>query len=210
MQRWLGAVLISGAALWGQSSSSQSRLQDLTFVGTQLPKLHANFFFQLNPADFNSAVSSLQGKISTLTDAQFYVGLAQLVALAGDEHTYLNLDGGGEFQDFPLFFRWLDDGVFVTGASAQYSQALGTKLVAVGSTPIDQVVQMLGTVAPHANPQWLHHRAEQYLRGQQILQGLGILPEAAASPLTFQDLAGNLFTLQVSPGNQAINDAVNS
>jgi uncharacterized protein (TIGR03437 family) len=207
MCRWFATAFFTAILVLGQSVNTQARLQDLNFISTQLPKLHTNFFFQLNPADFNNAVSSLQSKISTLTDAQFDVGLAQLVAMAGDEHTYLALDGG-IFQDFPLFFRWLDDGVFVTGASADYSRALGTRLVAVGNTPIDQVVQMLGTVIPHANPQWLHHRAEQYLRGQQFLQGLGILPPTAASPLTFQDLAGNQFTLQVSPGNQTINNAV--
>ena len=54
----------------------------------------------------------------------------------------------------------------------------------------------------HENSQWLHYRVQQYLRGQQILQGLGILPQGSSSPLTFQDLAGHQFTLQVTPGNQ--------
>ncbi|MBV8844025.1 MAG: hypothetical protein JO307_14550 [Bryobacterales bacterium] len=52
--------------------------------------------------------------------------------------------------------------------------------------------------------QWLRYRAQSYLRGQQILQGLGVLPQGSACPLTFQDLAGNEFTLQVTPANEPL------
>ena len=71
----------------GQTARDQARLQDLSFVTTQLPKLDANFFFQLDPAAFAHAASALQSQIPTLSDAQFYVGLAQLAAMAGDPHT---------------------------------------------------------------------------------------------------------------------------
>ena len=196
-----GAILLSA-----QTVNMQARQQDLNYVSMQLPKLAPNFFSQLKPVDFNTAVGSLQGKLSSLTDAEFYAGLAQLLALAGDAHTFLDLDGAAAvsagFESFPLVFRWLDDGIFVTGASADYSRALGTQLVAIGGMPIGQVVQTLGTVVPHENAQWLHYRVQQYLRGQQILQGLGVLPPGTASAMTFQDLAGNQFALQVTTGNQ--------
>ncbi len=200
--------LFAGGArlLSAQAVNIQARQQDLNYVSMQLPKLAPNFFSELKPVDFNIAVGSLQGKLSSLTDAEFYVGLAQLVALAGDSHTFLDLDGaaaaGAGFESFPLAFRWLDDGIFVTSASADYARALGTQLVAVGGTPIGQVVQNLGTVIPHENPQWLHYRVQQYLQGQQILQGVGVLPQGSSSALTFQDLAGNQFTLQVATGDQ--------
>jgi hypothetical protein len=65
-------------------SQSQSRRQDLDFVTNQLPKLHVNFFFQLSPADYRHASSLLASQIPNLTDAEFYVRLQQLVAMAGD------------------------------------------------------------------------------------------------------------------------------
>jgi uncharacterized protein (TIGR03437 family) len=205
------ALLFAFTPLLAQSVPNTARSQDLSYVATQLPKLDPFFFVQLSVADFNRAVSALQSQIPTLTDAQFYVGLAQLVAMAGDAHTYVDLvvSAGSTlgFQSFPLFFRWLDDGIFVTGASADYSQAIGTRVIAVGGTPIDQVVQMLGTTIPYENTQWLHYRVQQYLRVQQILEGLGIVPVSPASPFTFADMAGNQFTLQVATGNQPLNYA---
>src|SRR5258708_5232200 len=99
-------ALLSGPSLRAQDTA---RLADLNYVASQVPKLHVNFFFQLNSADFNNAVQAVQAQIPTLSDAEFYVRLAQLVAMAGDEHTYLYLDGtqaaSAGFQQFPLLFR---------------------------------------------------------------------------------------------------------
>jgi hypothetical protein len=107
-----------------QVLSIENRQQDLDFVANQLPKLHLNFFFQARAADYSQAASLLSSQIPELTDAEFYVRLQQLVAMAGDEHTTLALTQATGFQLFPLRFRWLDDGVFVTAASSIYSQYL--------------------------------------------------------------------------------------
>src|SRR5579885_1284877 len=103
----------------GQSSRDALRRQDLAFVSTQLPKLHLNFFFQLDPAVFNEAVQALDAQIPTLTDAEFDVGLATLAAMAGDEHTSIFPvpQASAAAARFPLLFRWLGDGVFVTAAA---------------------------------------------------------------------------------------------
>jgi len=195
------AVSLLVCHLEAQSARDQARLQDLNFLTTQLPKLHASFFFQLNPADYNAAAGQLGNQVSTLSDAQFYVGLAQLVAMAGDAHTYLSLSNSAAaklgFLSFPLQFRWLDDGVFVTGAADTYSRALGAQLVQVGDFSIDEAVKRLATVIPHENDQWLHYQAQMYLRQQQVLQGLNLVPATATTALGFRDRAGTEFTLNV-------------
>jgi uncharacterized protein (TIGR03437 family) len=203
IMRWSHlAVFFLIFPLHAQRFTAAQRQADLDFVATQLPKLHVDFFFQLNPGAYQQAAAALQAQISSLTDAEFYVRLAALVAMAGDPHTAISLTNvaalNAGFTAYPLQFRWLDDGVFVTSAAAPYAQALGAQLVAIGGVPLAQAVEMLGTVIPHANDQWLHYEAQQYLTGQQILQGLDILPVSPASPLTFQTLAGERFTLQVA------------
>jgi len=197
------ALLLAVSPCFAQTPSrDQLRRQDLSFVSTQLPKLHINFFFQLNPQDFNQAVQELDARIPILSDAEFNVRLAALAAMAGDPHTMIfpAVLADAPAQKFPLVFRWLDDGVFVTSASDPYAKALGTRLVAVGNTPIDEVMRQLGTLIAHDNPQWLRYYGAQYLPYQPILQGLGILPVTAASKLTFRTLGGDEFTLDVLPG----------
>jgi hypothetical protein len=121
------------------------------------------------------AVSNLNASISSATDALFSVGLAQIVAMAGDPHTVLYLDGktrgGLGFQTLPISLIALDDGMFVTAALQPYGHAVGTKVVSVNSVPIDSVVEQLGTVFAHDNNQWGRYWAAQFLSSQQVLLG---------------------------------------
>ena len=202
MRTLLLALLLAAPDVSGASMAR--RQADLDFVTNRVPRLHANFFFQLDGARYSQAAANIAANIDTITDAEFYVQLAALIAMAGDPHTAVSLDGSAAtaagFQQFPLYFRWLDDGVFVFGAAPPYARALGAQLVEVGGIPIEQVVARLAELIPHVNDQWIHFMAAQYLRGQQILQGLHVVPLTATSPLTFRTPAGDVFTLDVGAG----------
>src|SRR5579862_9203495 len=117
-------LVVSAAEAWPQPSTA-ARNQDLDYVANQLPKLHANFYFQLDPATYQQAVADLRTNLPSMTNEDFYVALASLVAMAGDAHTFIGLTGSTAsqmigFHQFPLTLRWLDDGVYVTAAAAPY------------------------------------------------------------------------------------------
>jgi uncharacterized protein (TIGR03437 family) len=200
--RFLPALLVL-AGLNAYGSDVAGRQADLDFVANQVPKLHANFFYQLDPTVYQAAADALAADLPNLTDFEFYDRLAALIAMAGDPHTaiYLNSTAATNsgFQSFPLVLTWLDDGVFVTGAAAPYARALGTQLVAIAGTSIDEAVQAAAALVPHNNPQWLEYELQTYLRGQQILQGLHVAPPGETTPLTFRAAAGETFTLDVAP-----------
>ena len=193
--------LMLAAGLSAQTRDQQ-RQADLDFISTRLPRLHVNFFYQLNPTDFNAAVQSLSAQIPNLTDEQLAVRLAQLVAMAGDEHTYLNLASIPGLQTQAIGFRWLDDGLFVSSAAPDYTQALRAQLVKIGDTPMSDVLTKIGSVVP-GNSQWRRYQLQGYARILQVLQGLDILPPASPAVLTFQDRSGNQFTLTVPPSNES-------
>lgn len=203
MSRWLWVAFTASMVLDAQPSSIAGRNADLSFVSTQLPALDKNFFAQLSRDDFAVAIANLQADLPALTDPQFYVRLAQLVAMAGDAHTYLYLSGAPGFQILPLHLRWLDDGVFVTSAGPEYLASLGTRIVSIGGVPIADVVARLGTVIPHDNDQWLHYMVQSYLVQQQILEGLGIVPAQKPSLFTFERLDGTQFTLAINASTEA-------
>lgn len=204
MRRLFPLLLLVGGM--HASGSVASRQADLDFVANQLPKLHANFFFQLDPAQYQQAAADVAANLATFTDAEFAVRIAALIAMAGDPHTHLYLGGPAAaalgFQQFPLLFRWLDDGVFVVAAAPQYSEALGAQLIRMGDSTIDEVMAKLATIIPHDNVQFLRSYSQQDLRVPQILQGLNLMPATAKSSLTFRSRAGQEFTLQV--GTEAV------
>src|SRR5580704_7562187 len=123
MFRLLLLLALSGEFAAGQTSRNQRLQQDLTFFSTQLPKVHANAFHQISQQQFNLAVSNLSASIPSITDQQFYTGMAAIAAMIGDAHTHLYLLNDATFHlapaanlgftTFPIQLRWLDDGVFV-------------------------------------------------------------------------------------------------
>ena len=202
MRKWFPALLV--LAELSAYGSDAARQADLDFVANQIPQLHVNFFYQLDPAVYQAAADALVADLPNLTDAEFYVRLAALIAMAGDPHTAIYLNNSAAvtmgFQQLPLLFVSLDDGVFVSEASGSYARALGAQLTAVGGVPIDQVIEQVGTLIPHRNDGWLRYYSLSYLRTEQILQGLHIAPAGATTPLTFRTLAGETFTLDVAAG----------
>lgn len=190
------AVLLIHTAIAQQFPTIDGRRQDLDFVANRLPTLHPNFFAHIGRESYLQAVSAVDAKLPTATDAEFYVGIAQLVALAADGHTSLNLTAA-PFQFFPLRLRWFDDGIFVTRAAAPYAQALGARLVRIADTPITSAIDRLATVIPHENDEWLHYLLPNFIINQTILQGLGLAPGTPTTSLTFQTLAGKEFSFHV-------------
>src|SRR5690348_13941789 len=117
-QRWMALfLLLACESPCASQVSAVLRQQDLNFVTDQLPKLHQNFFFQLDRAAFQKAAADLGSRLGSMSDAEFYVGLSQLIAMAGDAHTAISINGSAAaaigFQNLPLGLRWLDDGIFV-------------------------------------------------------------------------------------------------
>ena len=55
-----------------------------------------------------------------LSDAQIIVGFQSLVAAIQDAHTDVGWSYPRPFQLVPLSFYWFDEGIYVTGAPAQY------------------------------------------------------------------------------------------
>lgn len=189
-------ITLTGAAPAQQFPLGGGRRADLDFVAHQLPALHPNFFTKVSREIYQQTAAALDAKLSTATDAEFYTGIAQLIAMGSDAHTSLNVSAA-PFQFFPLRLRWFADGVFVTRASTRYTEALAARLVGIGDTPVDRVLERIATVIPHENDYWLHYLAPNYLINQTILQGLGLAPETSTTPLTFQSLGGREFTLHI-------------
>jgi uncharacterized protein (TIGR03437 family) len=185
-----------------QLGGAGGRAQDLAWIRNQLPALHPNLFFQLDPNTWNAAADKLAADSPMLDDAHFYTRLAQLTALPNDPHTFLYLTIGnatGVFRTLPLRFRWLDDGVFVISAAAPYSKAVGARLTRIGDTPMSDIEARLATLIPHDNDQWLHSFGVSYLIFAEVLEGLDIVPTPSPIPFRFQSLDGTEFSLQVEP-----------
>lgn len=190
----LAASLIHGQTLLGPPQFSQ----DLQDVVTKLPMLHVNLFFQISQADFNSAAQQLQNDLPNLNQYQFYTRLSMLVALARDGHTLLYLSPSIGFVPLAITLQHFADGYFVTSAPSDHPALNRAKLVAVGSTPVDQVLSALEPVISHENEYYFEWFAAQYLTNLGVMRGLGFLPVSGPASYTFQLDGGGQSTLDLA------------
>ena len=70
--------------------------------------------------------------------------------MVGDAHTRLDWEQTApNFRTYTLRLYWFSDGLYVTATTADYRSALGSKLIQIGETEIDQVSASVSSLIPH-------------------------------------------------------------
>jgi len=198
--RILAILLFAASGLCRADSARDARWQqDIDYLHTQLPAHHINLFFNITPAQWDQACADLRAAVPNLSDMQVLVGMSALVALPGDAHTVFSFSAVlPQLHFLPLKAAWFQDGFFVTAAGADYSRAEGARIIQIGSQPVDQVYQAISTIVSHENDEWVRAVSPSLMVCADILQAMNITPENTVVPVTFQDLSGNQFTLNVA------------
>ncbi len=198
MRKAAFVLILLAAPLLSQSRDDRWR-QDLQYLASNLQQTHPNLFFQMSQQDFNQAVAQLDASISSKADYEIMVEMARIVALAGDGHTSLSLTQNRTgFRTYPLKLYWFDDGLYVTQAASNLASALGTRLVAIGGTSIDQAYALAAGAISHDTEIWVKAVSPDYLVTPEILQALGIVPDLDKAAFTFENSDGTRMTLTIA------------
>jgi hypothetical protein len=172
--------------------------QDLEFFANEITTKHRDPFHFISKAEFDQAVSSLRQRIPSMKDYEIVAGLQHLAALIGDGHTFL--DTSGLYKRFPLEGFWFGNDLRVIRAAPEYGEALGARIVSIGSVSIGEARQRIQQFVPKAENQWyvLNSSAEQLMR-VELLAALGVLPSLGSADFTFEDDSGRRFKLRIRP-----------
>lgn len=149
--------------------------QDLHYLATELPGLHLNAFHTIDKKLFDNQVARLDSAIPNLNEDEIEVGFQQLVAMIGDDHTEFVPGFSFATSKVPLKLYWLSDGLFVIGAGEACDQALGARVVSIGSLTVDSAFDAVCTLIPSDCPSWQIHRSAKLLVETGKLRGLGII-----------------------------------
>lgn len=172
--------------------------QDLEYFANEVATKHRDPYHFIDKAKFDRSVSDLRQRIPSMKDYEVVVGLQRLAALIGDGHTFL--DTRGLYHQFPLEVFWFGNDLRVVRSAPEYRQALGAKLVAIGSFSISQVRRRLQQLIPQGENRWyvLDSSARQVVNVEP-LAALGILPNLGPADFTFEDDSGHRFQLRIKP-----------
>jgi len=178
-------------------------LQDVNYLGNQLPYLHVNPYFKISEAEFRKNITQLADDVPNLTEEQIIVRMMQIIASIGDGHTraYPDFDPLN-YPSLPLEMRWVDDGLVIVGASPEYEQALGTKVIMVGGHPIDEVNGAVKTLIAADNEMEILNNSPTYIAMPSLLYGLDLIPQNDQVTFTFESQDGSRFDLDLHPTSQ--------
>ncbi len=145
------------------------------------------------------AVTQLEADIPYLTDEQIKVGLMQIVALV-DGHTQIGIfQQALQFHLYGLRLYNFNDGIYIVDAQPSYQEAIGKKLVAVGSTDIENLTKQVSTVAQHDNDMMLKLTTAFYMVVPEVLHAMNIVEDVDQPKFVVEDKTGERFTFNPVP-----------
>lgn len=95
-----------------------------------------------------------------MKDYEVLIALQSLAARIGDGHTFIA--AAEHYHEFPLEVFWFGNQLRVIRAAADYRQALGAKIIQIGSLDLHEVQARLQPLIPQGENDWyvLNHSAE--------------------------------------------------
>ncbi len=183
--------------------------QDLKYLARTLPAKHANAFHYTSKERFEATVANLDRELEHLNSDEIWTGMARIVALVGDAHTYLQTPR--DRANFPIDFLKIGNVYRVDAVHSEFKRALGARVVSVGNTPIEQAGELIFQMFSQDENRSL---ADAFVSaGLTIggeLHGMGIIPDRNTAQYTLVGDDGKEFTIQVhaqapgQPGGELI------
>jgi hypothetical protein len=175
--------------------------EDLRFMAAELPKRHANLFHTISRSQFEQAVVALEDAIPALAHHQIIVELARIVASIGDGHTSVDLldDPTIDFRRYPLRLYQYSDGLFIQAASASGAEAAGSKVIAIGDTPVDQAYAAVRRLVSRENELRVVHKVPDLLVIPEVLHALNLVTHMEQVDWHIEQPDGMRRTIRISP-----------
>jgi len=172
-------VLLLSLKLNAQNTfSTEEYRDDLRFLQE---KVHSNFpflFKKITAEEFDAEVEKLYNAIPQMEPHEVLVGFTKLVAGFQYGHTiFAYWDGIIPYHQIPVLLYQFDDGVYLHGVHKDYPDALGTKLLAIEDTPIEEALKMMRPVVSAENEQFVKAYGLHFLTFPEFLHAQGVIEE---------------------------------
>ncbi len=193
-------ILLSSCASKNASTeiTSAAWRDDLRYLARELPSRHINAFHTVSREAFAGEVARLDAAIPRLNGDEVLVGLMRIVALVGDGHTHLDLPPS--FLRYPIELQWFGDELHVVAAAAPYHSTVGARVLAIGSTPIQDVMTRATQIVPRGeNDGRTRLLATMQLTSPEVLRGLGLVANRESASFALELATGERATITFSP-----------
>ena len=140
--------------------------------------------------DAEARLTALAARESAMSDAQFELALARIVALADNGHT-VAFPGprSRRYNRVEIRLVPFGDGFYVLRATAPNADLLGLQLVAIDGHPIASVRRSARSLTGGL-PAWRDRNAPYFFESPEQLHALGVIEQSESATYRFADAAG--------------------
>jgi hypothetical protein len=176
------ALLLSFAGIAGAQQDDAPWQEDLDAFLEVLHAEHDNPYFHTTRAEFELSIARYRTALPELSRAERITGLARLVAMVGDGHTWMPMhrlpfDGlppGPAFSSLPIRFELFDDGVYIVGTSHSHADLLGARVTGFGDVPVEEAVARVMELLPQDATNFARELVAEWLMQVELLTALGL------------------------------------
>jgi len=192
--------------------------RDLRVLADTLVAVHRDAFHRLSRAAFERQVAALDRRIARLSDHEVIVGLAEIAAAIGDGHTRLTLPEDPAvafsrahtptplpkrrellFHHLPLRLYLYGDGLFVQQATAVAREALGARVVRIGTMSAEEALEAMRPLIERDNEMGFKLLAPARLAIPEVLHARGVVADPRSVRVVLRGRDGREFALDLAP-----------
>ena len=167
---------------------------------------HENPFFHTPESEFRAAVEAYKAGVPEMDRAERIAGLAHILALVGDGHTWMPMhalpfDGfppGPGFRSLPVRFELFDDGLYIVGATGEWAGLAGARVTAIGHVDTAQAIARTMALLPTDAVNFSREFVAEWLMQAELLTALDLAQNAENVSLTIEQ-DGQAATVVVHP-----------
>lgn len=191
---WVFVPVVSAPNYAAPSNEAEARRQDIDYLST-LTK-YDRAFGEAEREAFSKSLVGISDAAADMTDAQFYLAIAEAVALADNGHTNISYRPQyTEFNSIGARLHALSDGIYIVSAAPDKSQTLGRRVVAVEDKPIDTLRAELGKYRGGSET-WRTLYSTLIIESPELLEASGNAKSSDKIELTIESETGDLERVQ--------------
>jgi hypothetical protein len=176
--------------------------EDIDYFARELPAKQKDFFTLMSQDRFEREVTELKRQAPQLSDPEILFELMRIVAGLGVVHTSVAFESTTEtiaLHSYPIRMQWFSDGLAVVAAAPECREALGCRVVRIGSMTPEQVEVAVAPFIAHENDAYLHVQSPRYMTRVELMRHENIAAPSGRLRFTCAKAGGGEFTLEIAP-----------
>jgi hypothetical protein len=168
--------------------------EDIDYFAQTLPFKEKDFYDLMPREKFEREVMDLRRRVPQLSDREILFGLMRITAGLGVGHTLVahgTARGPMRLHSYGIEMRWFSDGLAVVAAAPEYREALGCRVVRLGSKTPAQAEEVVAPYIPHENDAYLHCHSPAYMTLAELAEHEKLAEPGGRLPLTCVSASGD-------------------